>query len=77
MGLLLAIVLAMSLVRYVGLSPSVMALIVATAVPTFLAMVMATKLITGEERIIYYHHEIAVMLAAAALLWAASQPMLP
>lgn len=76
-GLLLAILLAMSLVRYVGLSPSVIALIVATAVPTFLAMVMATKLITGEERIIYYHHEIAVMLAAAALLWAASQPMLP
>src|SRR5262249_44798666 len=76
-GLGLAIVVAMSLVRYVGLSPPVMALIVTTAVPAFLGLVMATKIITGEERIIYYHHEIAVMLAAAALLWAASQPILP
>src|SRR5262249_39131819 len=76
-GLGLAILLAMSLARYPGLSPLIMALIVATAVPTFLGLVMATKIITGEERIIYYHHEIAVMLAAAALLWVASQPMLP
>src|SRR5262249_23461381 len=76
-GLGLAILLAMSLTRYLGLSPLIMASIVATAVPTFLGLVMATKIITGEERIIYYHHEIAVMLAAAALLWLASQPMLP
>src|SRR5262249_46196548 len=67
----------MSLVRYIGLSPAVMVLIVAVAVPTFLGLVMTTKPITGQERIIYYHHEIAVMLAAAGLLWLASEPLLP
>ena len=76
-GLTLAIVLTMGLVRYLGLSPVVMVSIVAISVPTFLGLVMATKIITGEERIVYYHHEIAVMLAAAALLWLTSEPLLP
>src|SRR5215467_14328359 len=76
-GLGLAVLLAMLLTRSLGLSPITMILIVAASVPTFLGLVMATKIITGEERIIYYHHEIAVMLAAMTLLWLTSEPLLP
>src|SRR5215471_17085213 len=76
-GLGLAVLLAIVLTRYLGLSPITMILIVAASVPTFLGLVMATKIITGEERIIYYHHEIAVVLAAALLLLLLRRPILP
>lgn len=75
-GLLLAALLAMNLVMYLRLSSLVMAVIILAAVLTFFGLVMATKIITGEERIIYYHHEIAVMVVAAFLLWLLRQPIL-
>lgn len=76
-GLGPAILLAMIFVMYLGLSPFVMVGLVAAAVIVFFGLVMATKIITGEERIIYYHHEIAVMMMAALFLWLTHQPMLP
>jgi hypothetical protein len=76
-GLALAIILAMTLVGHAGLSHWVMSGIVGTAVGTFLGLVMATKIITGEDRIIYYHHEIAVMLITALFLWTIRRPQLP
>jgi Prolipoprotein diacylglyceryl transferase len=77
MGLGLAILIAMILVIYSGLSPLVMAGLVVAAVSVFFGLVMATKIITGEEKIIYYHHEIAVMVVAALFLWLMRQPILP
>jgi len=44
---------------------------------TFYGLVMATKVLTGEEQIIYYHHEIAVMAMIALLLKLIHQPLLP
>lgn len=76
-GLALAIALAMALIGHAGLSYWVMVGIVGTAIATFFALVMATKIITGEERIIYYHHEIAVMLMVALFLWMIRRPLLP
>jgi hypothetical protein len=76
-GLALAILLAVILITYLGQSPWVMAGIILAAVLTFFALVMATKIITGEEDIIYYHHEIAVMLVSALVLWLLGQPLLP
>jgi prolipoprotein diacylglyceryltransferase len=38
---------------------------------------MSTKIITGEERLIYYHQEIAVMVMAAIFLKITNQPLLP
>jgi hypothetical protein len=67
----------MSLVTYLGLSPLVLVWLVLTAVLTFLALAMVTKIITGEENLIYYHHEIAVMVVAACLLNLLYQPVLP
>jgi hypothetical protein len=76
-GMALAIVLAMTLVGHTGLSCWVTVGIAGTAVATFLGLVMATKVITGEERLIYYHQEVAVVLAAGLLLWTTRQPLLP
>jgi Prolipoprotein diacylglyceryl transferase len=76
-GLALAIVLAMTLVGHAGLSYWVMVGIVGTAVATFLGLVMATKIITSEERLIYYHQEIAVVLVAGLFLRAMRQPLPP
>jgi len=76
-GLALAILLSTILIIRLGLSLWVLTWILLAAVLTFFALVMITKIITGEERIIYYHHEIAVMVVAAVLLWLLRQPILP
>src|SRR5262249_53815932 len=76
-GLALAILVALALATRLGLSLVMMAALILAAVLTFFGLVMVTKIITGEERIIYYHHEIAVMVVAAFLLWLLRQPVLP
>jgi len=76
-GFVLAVLLTLLLVMRLDLSSWILAAIMLAAVLTFFGLVMATKIITGEERIIYYHHEIAVMAVAALLLWLARQPVLP
>src|SRR5258705_1231483 len=76
-GLALAFAMVLTLVIYLGLSPIVITAILLAAVLTFFGLVMATKIITGEEQIIYYHHEIAVMVVAALSLWLLGQPLLP
>lgn len=76
-GLGMAMALSMALVMYLGLSPWMMIAIFIAAVSTFFALILFTKVVTGEESIIYYHHEIAVMTVAALLLWTLRQPVLP
>lgn len=75
-GLALAILLAMGLVSARGLSPWVMAALVGVAVGAFFVVAFATKIVRGEEQLVYYHHEIAVMSMAAAALWLLGQPVL-
>jgi Prolipoprotein diacylglyceryl transferase len=76
-GLVIAAVLTTILTTHGGLRYWVLTGIVATAIATFLALVMATKILTGEERIIYYHHEIGVMIVVGLFLRIAHQPLLP
>jgi hypothetical protein len=76
-GLALAILLSMTLVIYQHLSPFVMLAIILFAVLTFFAQAIITKIITGEEDLVYYRHEIAVLTVAALLLWILHQPILP
>jgi prolipoprotein diacylglyceryltransferase len=76
-GVAAAVLLSLGLVTRQGLSTWVMGGLVLAAVLTFFALVMATKIITGHESIIYYHHEIAVMTASAVVLWLLRQPLLP
>jgi hypothetical protein len=74
--LTLAILLAMSLVLWRGLSPLVMVIIILSAVLTFFGLALATKIVTGEENLVYYHHEIAVLSVVTVVLWLLGQPVL-
>ena len=76
-GLVLAILLAMILVTYLGLFPWVMSGVIGIGMLTFLGLAMITKIIIGEEQLIYYHHEIAIMIMAAIFLKMINQPVLP
>ncbi|MGQ3685011.1 MAG: prolipoprotein diacylglyceryl transferase [Candidatus Loosdrechtia sp.] len=67
-GLFLAILLVMTLVINLGLSLLIMSVIVLTAVFILLGMAMITKIITGNEKLIYYHHQIVVIVATIVLL---------
>jgi len=75
-GLALAWVLALALVAHQGLLLWPMALVALAAMATFLTLAMVTKLVTGEERLVYYHHEIAVVAVAALTLRLLDQPVL-
>lgn len=76
-GLCASLAVAMGAARAIGLSLPVVLAILAAGVATFLVLAMATKIVTGEEALIYYHHEIAVITAATLLLKATGQPVLP
>jgi hypothetical protein len=75
-GLGLAVLLASGLTVYRGLSLWVLGAAVVTACATFLALAMATKIVIGEERLIYYHHEVAILTTVTAMLWLTGQPVL-
>jgi prolipoprotein diacylglyceryltransferase len=76
-GLLCAIALGMALAGRTGLSCWVAAIIAAAAMATFLVVAFATKIITGEEQLIYYHQEIAVVMMSAAVARLLHRPVLP
>lgn len=76
-GLALAIIQSALLTAHVGLSLWVLVALTVAAIGTFLALAMITKIIFGEERLIYYHHEIAILLVAACVAWLLGQPVLP
>ena len=76
-GLGLAVITAQVLSTHMGLRIEVLAAIIGVAISAFFIVVTATKLITGEERIIYFHHEIGVITIVALLLRVLRQPLLP
>ncbi|HEV3050131.1 MAG TPA: prolipoprotein diacylglyceryl transferase family protein, partial [Longimicrobium sp.] len=75
-GLALAVAVGAGLTLYRGLSLAVLAAVVATACATFFALAMATKIVVGEERLIYYHHEIAILAMVTLVLRLLGQPVL-
>lgn len=75
-GLALAIALGTALTGHRGLPLWVFAAVVLTACATFLALAMATKILLGEERLIYYHHEIAILATVALVLHLLGRPVL-
>ena len=75
-GYVLAFILAMLLTLYLDLSFWITFLLFCTTVSTFFTLAMITKIIIGEERLIYYHHEIAILLTATLVLWLLNRPIL-
>ena len=76
-GLALAVFFAMIQVRSVGLSRGVMAGIVVGTVLTSLVLAMVTKIIMGEEWLVYYHHHLAAMIVIPVALSLLHQPIRP
>jgi len=76
-GYSLAVLLAMILAYSTDLSLGVMAGAALVAASAFFGLAAATKIVTGEEYLVYYHHEIAVVSLTALYLWLLGQPVLP
>jgi hypothetical protein len=76
-GFFLAFVQSSLLVAYLGLSELTLWGITGVIILTFFGLTMITKVIAGQELIIYYHHEIAVIVTVFAFLRATGQPALP
>jgi hypothetical protein len=77
LGFLLGFGLTAKLIVRGDLSTWVFVAIVITSVLIFLALAMATKIVVGDELIIYYHHEIAALSGIALFLRLLHQPVLP
>src|SRR5262249_1709975 len=72
-----SLVLSEALALHTGLSTGIVKALAIVAIATFLGVITATKILVGEERIIYYHHEIGIVLISTVFLWAAQRPLLP
>ncbi|HEY6724386.1 MAG TPA: prolipoprotein diacylglyceryl transferase family protein [Polyangiaceae bacterium] len=59
-----------------GLSLWVMAALVASSICTFLGLALLTKLVTGQETLVYYRHEVLVLGVAGLVLWGMGEPVL-
>jgi hypothetical protein len=75
-GLTLAVAVGVLLTLRRGLSLWVLAAMVLTAVATFLALAMITKIVVGEEILVYYHHEVAILATVTLILWLSGQSVL-
>jgi len=75
-GLVFAIALGL-FVGKSGLSLWVITVITLAAMATFLILAFATKIITGEEQLIYYHQEIAIVMVSAVVARLLHRPALP
>jgi hypothetical protein len=76
-GFIVGLMQSLVLIKLAALSNFVLLGITGVVILTFYGLVAATKIITGEEQIIYYHHEIAVMAMLALFLRLTRQPLLP
>ncbi|HEY1711937.1 MAG TPA: prolipoprotein diacylglyceryl transferase family protein [Solirubrobacteraceae bacterium] len=75
-GFVAACAVALAVCADRGLSLSVEAGLIATAVLVFASVALVTKAITGRETLTYYHHEIAVLAAVALVARALDAPVL-
>jgi hypothetical protein len=76
-GLVCAIVLALSLTTHLGLSHLTTAGLILSSLSTFLLVAIVTTIIFSEERLVYYHHQIAIIAVSTFLLVLLRQPILP
>jgi len=67
----------MMLVQRLGLSPLTLLGITGVVILTFCSLMMVTKILAGDEIIVYYRHEISVAAMTALFLRLIGQPVLP
>jgi hypothetical protein len=75
-GVALAVPAGVLLAAGAGADAGVMAAVSVAACAAFLALALGTKVLGGEERLVYYHHQAAVLGVAALVPWALGEPVL-
>lgn len=75
-GLTLAVLLTSFLVLSLDLPPLMIFVLTLTGIVTLLAVAAITKLILGQEKLVFYHHALTVTAAVASVAWALGQPVL-
>ncbi len=75
-GIALAVLLSLGLSVHQNLSFWVPTALTFNALLTFYALALATRIIAGEEMLIYYHHKIAIIITSVMVLWFLKQPIL-
>lgn len=76
LGLVSAILLVLTLSRLNGLSLAVVGVMIVAIVVAFLALIMVTKIILGDERLTYCHHEVVLLVVTSLISWLFAQPVL-
>src|SRR6516225_7610311 len=69
LGLTASLALAQALAIQRGLEIRITLALAALAGSTFFALAMLTKIMIGEEKLVFYHHMISVLAGAAVFLW--------
>jgi Prolipoprotein diacylglyceryl transferase len=77
LGLTTALALAQALTIERGLEVWITMALAALAAAIFYALAMLTKIVTGEEKLVFYHHMISLLAGVAVFLWLANRPILP
>src|SRR4026207_1469093 len=76
LGLVSAVLLTLTLTRLNGLSLAVVSVMIVADVVAFLALIMVTKIILGDERLTYCHHEVVLLVVTSLLAWLLAAPVL-
>lgn len=77
LGLLAGTLLGMALAWHTGYSTGLAFGLGLLSTTVFLGMALGTKLLTGQENLVYYRQEVAIVLVAALFLNLIGQPVLP
>src|SRR6266487_4250726 len=77
LGYFTSITLGIFLCYFLKLGISVVLLMSLVGAVTFFALAFVTKILTGEESIVYYHHEIAILIFCSLTLKLLHYSVLP
>ncbi|WP_431257227.1 prolipoprotein diacylglyceryl transferase family protein [Roseateles chitinivorans] len=75
-GLVVATTLVSVLTWHLRLPLWIVPCLLASGLATAFVLAMATKVLTGQETLVFYHHEIAILATSALLLQALGAPVL-
>lgn len=75
-GLVVATTLVSVLTWHLRLPPWIVPCLLASGLATAFVLAMATKVVTGQETLVFYHHEIAILATSALQLQALGAPVL-
>jgi prolipoprotein diacylglyceryltransferase len=77
LGFIFGATLGVLISKSLDLDPLAILLMTSVGAVTFFLLAITTKIVTGEEMIVYYHHEIAILIFCSITLRLFHYPVLP